>query len=100
MTKPDHELNAQYGAMISPGARVAVPDEWMPAVHQAMQEFCDLPTEVRAFTIVIGILRDAEGDITFQIACARELVSDPGMKLIDDIIARASAATAELGVRN
>ncbi|MBB4102368.1 hypothetical protein [Allorhizobium borbori] len=90
------ELNHIYGAMISPTAPVDIPDEWLPAVHAAMQELVDLPTDVRAFLIVIGIVRDAEGDLTFQIAGAVHLIQANGMKQVNEIIGRALEAVEQI----
>lgn len=86
------ELNAIYGAMISPDARVSVPEEWMPAVHEAMQAFVDLPTEVRAYIIVVGIIV-ADGDLTFEIAGAVEFLTSPGLAMVRAITDGAVAAT-------
>jgi hypothetical protein len=94
------DLNALYGTMISPSARVAIPDEWLPAIHVAMQEFVDLPTEIRAFIIVVGIITDAEGDLAIQLAVTREYVSDAGMQQVYAICDRALEATSAIGVRN
>jgi hypothetical protein len=94
------DLNALYGAMISPNAHVAVPDEWMPSIHTAMQEFADLPTEIRAFVIVLGIGRDAEGDLRIEIGAANGYISNVGMQRVYAICDRALAATAAIGVRN
>ncbi len=94
------ELNALYGAMISPDAHVAVPDEWLPAVHTAMQEFVDLPTEIRSFVIVLGISRDAEGDLRIEVGAAREYLTNAGMQQVWAICDRALAATSAIGVRN
>lgn len=94
------ELNAMYGTMISPAAHVAVPDEWLPAIHTAMQEFADLPTEIRAYFIVLGVCRDAEGDLRIEIGAAREYISNVGMQRVYAICDRALAATSAIGVRN
>lgn len=91
------ELNRTYGAMIMPDARVDVPDEWLPAVHEAMQAFVDLPSEVRMFVIVIGIVRDADGDLTFEVASADDYIGAEGIRLIREITDRALAATSGKG---
>jgi hypothetical protein len=94
------DLNALYGAMISPTAPVAIPDAWLPAIHIAMQEFVDLPTEIRAFIIVVGIITDAEGDLAIQLGVTREYITDDGMQQVYDICDRALEATSAIGVRN
>lgn len=94
------ELNAMYGAMISPAAHVTVPDEWMPAIHTAMQEFVDLPAEIRAFVIVLGITTDAEGDLRIEVGAANGFITNVGMQQVYAICDRALAATSGLGVRN
>jgi hypothetical protein len=86
------QLNELYGAMISPDARVSVPEEWMPAVHEAMQSFVDLPTEVRAYIIVVGIVV-ADGDLTLEIAGAVEYLTSSGLAMVRAITDRAVAAT-------
>lgn len=94
------DLNALYGSMISPDAHIAVPDEWLPAIHSAMQEFVDLPTEIRAFVIVLGITTDAEGDLRIEVGAAREYITNAGMQKVYAICDRALAATSEIGIRN
>lgn len=89
------EMNELYGTMISPDARIAVPDEWLPAVHAAMQELVDLPSDVRAFLIVIGIDTDAEGDLRFNIAGLLEFLNSDGYALVRSITDRAVAATQQ-----
>lgn len=90
------ELNHIYGSVISPTAPVDIPDAWLPAVHAALQELEDLPTDVRAFLIVIGIVRDAEGDLTFRIAGAVEHIASEGMQKVNEIIGRALAAVEQI----
>lgn len=90
------ELNAIYGAMISPDARVDVPEAWMPAVHAAMQEIVDLPTEVRAFFLVVGIHRDVEGDLTFSTAGAFNFTTNEGLRMVRDIVSRAQDAVSAI----
>lgn len=89
------ELNALYGAVITPDAQVHVPGAWMPAIHAALHEFEELPPRVRAFFIVIGIVEFA-GQLEFQIAATPEYIGDDGMKLISNIVERARAATRSL----
>lgn len=89
-----------YGTMISPNAHVAVPDEWLPAIHVAMQELCDLPTEIRAFVIVLGITTDAEGDLRIEVGAANGFITNAGMQRVYAICDRALAATSGLGARN
>ncbi|KQS84848.1 hypothetical protein [Rhizobium sp. Leaf383] len=88
------ELNQIYGSMIMPNARVDVPEEWMPAVHEAMRSFVDLPSEVRMFVIVIGIVRDAEGDVTFEVASADGYLTEAGFRRIREITDRAHLAVS------
>lgn len=84
--------------MISPSARVDIPDAWLPAVHEAMQALCDLPSEVCAFIIVIGIDRGYEGKLTFHVAGAAQFVNTAGMQMVRDSIehAQVSVPPAEL----
>lgn len=90
------ELNAIYGTMISPDACVDVPVSWMPAIHEAMQSFVDLSGEVRMFVIVVGIVRDAEGDLTFEVASADGYVGAEGIRLLRQITDRAHAAVSDI----
>lgn len=94
------ELNAMYGTMISPAAHVAIPDEWLPAIHVAMQEFVDLPAEIRAFVIILGITTDAEGDLRIEVGAANGFITNVGMQRVYAICDRALAATSAIGVRN
>lgn len=94
------ELNALYGAMIMPSARVAVPEAWMPAIHEAMQALVDLPPEVRSYCIVVDIATDAEGDLSIHIAALPEQIGSDGMKMIAEITDRALAATSQIGVQH
>jgi hypothetical protein len=91
------DMNDLYGAMISPNARISVPETWMPAVHTAMQALCDLPTEVRAYLIVVAITKDTDGRLKVHAVGATNLISDDGMKLVEDIIQTAQDAVAKLG---
>lgn len=92
------ELNALYGAMISPDARVDIPTAWEPVVHEAMQALVDMPTEVRMYVIVLGILKDDDGDLVFHAAGATQYMSDEGVQLLRDIIERAQIAVKSLEV--
>lgn len=85
------ELNELYGAVISPDARIAVPQTWMPAVHEAIRAFEVLPTRVRAFMIVTGIA-EAAGAIEFRIAAAPTYIDEDGWEMIAGILANANAA--------
>lgn len=98
MTGP--ELNALYGAMISPDARVDIPNAWLPAVHTAMQELVDLPTEVRAFFIVLAIYRDSEGDLAFSVGGAVDFIGTAGLREVRAIIEKAQAAVEDKGVKH
>ncbi|MBD8663055.1 hypothetical protein IFT59_07285 [Rhizobium sp. CFBP 8752] len=91
MTGP--ELNNLYGAMISADARVDVPDAWMPAVHEAMQALVDLPTEVRAYIIVVGIDTDAEGCLRFSTVGSTQVLTPRNLAMIREITDRAVVAT-------
>ncbi len=84
------ELNHIYGAIISPTAAVAVPEQWMPAVHEALAAFRDLPTDVRALMIVTGI-RDNDG-LVIEIGAVPELMPMDGLKRIGEIVGTAQAA--------
>lgn len=86
------ELNKLYGAIITPDAQIAVPAAWMPAVHEALKAFEELPTRVRAFLIVIGIVEFA-GRLEFQIAATPECIGEDGLQMVSDIVERARAAT-------
>ncbi|MGJ7040928.1 hypothetical protein J2Y63_004196 [Shinella sp. BE166] len=94
------DLNALYGAMIMPSARVAVPEAWMPAIHEAMQAFVGLPPDVRAFCIVTDIATDAEGDLAFHCALLPDHLGPEGLQLIREITDRALEATSAIGVRS
>lgn len=90
------ELNVLYGAVITPDAQVTVPAAWMPAVHEAMSSFENLPPRVRAFLIVIGITEFA-GSLEFQIAATPEHIGQDGWQMVIDILDRARQA-AKRGV--
>jgi hypothetical protein len=85
------ELNRTYGAIISPTASVAVPAHWMPAIHDALAAFRDLPTCVRAFMIVTGIREDSDG-LVFEIGAATHLMPSDGLMRIGEIVETAQAA--------
>lgn len=84
------ELNELYGAIISPTAAVSVPEPWMPAIHDALAAFRDLPTDVRAFFIVTGI-RDNDG-LVFDVGAVPHLMPPDGLKRIGEIVEKAQAA--------
>ena len=84
------ELNDQYGAIISPSAAIAVPEHWMPAIHDALAAFRDLPTDVRAFMIVTGI-RNSRG-LVFDVGAVPDLMPPDGLERISEIVLKAQAA--------
>ncbi|PDT81864.1 hypothetical protein [Sinorhizobium sp. BJ1] len=85
------ELNDMYGPVTSPSARVAVPKAWMPAIHDALRAFGELPTEVRSFAIITGIA-ESDGQLQVKIAAAPEYMPENGMQRIAEIIEKAQAA--------
>lgn len=85
-----NELNELYGAIISPAAAVSVPEHWMPAIHDALAAFRDLPTDVRAFMIVTGI-RDCDG-LVFDVGAVPHLMPTDGLTRIGEIVEAARAA--------
>ncbi|UTY48561.1 hypothetical protein [Sinorhizobium fredii] len=85
------ELNEIYGAVISPDARVFVPASWMPAVHDALRAIEELPTDIRAFAIVTGVI-ESDGQLQVKIAAAPEYMPENGMQRIAEIIEKAQAA--------
>lgn len=84
------ELNELYGAIISPAASVAIPEHWMPAVHDALAAFRDLPSPIRAFMIVLGIR--AEDGLVLEIGAVPHLMPSDGLQRIGEIIEAAQAA--------
>lgn len=86
-------FNQLYGAVISPAARVSIPHAWLPVVQTAMQEIHDLPTDVRAYLIVMGIV-DEGGELVFEVMACTPFISDDGMRRLKSII-----STAQAGVR-
>lgn len=85
------ELNEMYGAIIMPDAEVDVPEQWMPAVHEALQALHDLPGSVRAFLIVTKIHEDV-GHLAFEMVASTNYISKAGMDAIDAIVEKAQAA--------
>lgn len=84
------EFNRLYGAIITPDAQVQVPEAWMPAIHEALASFRDLPTEVRAFMFVTGI-RDNDG-LVIEIGAVPDLMPADGLQRIGRIVGTAQAA--------
>lgn len=84
------ELNHIYGAIISPSAAVAIPEQWMVAVHEALASFRDLPSSIRAFMIVTGIR--AENGLVIEIGGAPDLMPSDGLQRIGEIVETAQAA--------
>ena len=80
------ELNQMYGSIIAPDARVSVPTEWMPAILKALQDIADLPSEIRAFFIIVAIGQDAEGDLVFSTAGLPAFIGSEGMRQLRGII--------------
>ncbi|WP_331373426.1 hypothetical protein [Sinorhizobium chiapasense] len=85
-----NDLNELYGAIISPAASVVIPEHWMPAVHEALAAFRDLPTDIRAFMIVTGI-RDCDG-LVFDVGAVPHLMPPDGLTRIGEIVESARAA--------
>lgn len=92
------DLNKLYGAVISPDARVDIPVAWEPAVHEAMKALDDLPSAVRMFVIVLGVVKDEDGDLAFHVAAATDYMTDEDVQRLRDIFERAQYAVAQLGV--
>lgn len=86
-----NDFNRLFGNVISPAARISVPEAWLPAVHDAMSAIRDLPTDVCAFLIVTGI-READRHLVFDIAAAPEHMPESGMARLTEIIEKAQAA--------
>lgn len=85
------ELNDLYGNIIMPDASVSVPDQWMPAVHEALQSLHDLPGSVRAFLIVTGF-GEENGNLVVEMVASTQHISADGMAAIDAIVEKAQAA--------
>jgi hypothetical protein len=84
------EFNIIYGSVIFPGARVSVPASWMPAIHDALAAFRDLPSSVRAFVIVTGIL-ESGGQLLIEVASVPGAMPEGGMALVEKIVRTARA---------
>ncbi len=85
------ELNEHYGCIIMPDANISVPEQWMPAVHEALQALHDLPGSVRAFLIVTSIV-EKDGDLAVAMIASTQYISDEGMAAIGAIVEKAQAA--------
>lgn len=85
------ELNMIYGSVIFPGTRVSVPAAWMPAIHDALAAFRDLPSSVRSFVIVTGI-NDSNGHLLIEVAAVPGALPEGGMARIEEIVQTAREA--------
>ncbi|WFT86852.1 hypothetical protein [Rhizobium leguminosarum] len=85
------ELNIIYGAVIFPGANVSVSAAWMPAIHNALASFRDLPSSVRSLVIVIGIA-ESGGQLLIEIAAVPGAMPEDGMARIEEIVQTAREA--------
>ncbi|MBP2235231.1 hypothetical protein J2Z31_001723 [Sinorhizobium kostiense] len=85
------ELNELFGAIIAPTAEVSIPDAWLPAVHDALRAIEELPTDIRAFAIVTGVI-ESDGQLRIKITAAPEYMPEDGMQRIAEIVANAQAA--------
>jgi hypothetical protein len=85
------ELNIIYGAVIFPGARVSVPAAWMPAIHDALASFRDLPASVRSFVIVTGIY-ESNGQLLVEVASVPGAMPEDGIARVEEIVQTARAA--------
>ncbi|MGO4618543.1 hypothetical protein AB4Z34_21790 [Ensifer sp. 2YAB10] len=79
-------LNELYGAVISPAAAVEIPEHWLPAVHEALAAFRDLPSPICSFMIVLGI-RSENG-----IGATPDFMPADGLTRIGEIVEKAQAA--------
>lgn len=87
------ELNAQYGSIIMPDAAVSVAEAWHPAIHEMLAALETLPTEIRAFLIVTGIVRSPRGQLSVVAASLPTLMPVDGMERVEQIINRAVVRT-------
>jgi hypothetical protein len=79
--------NARHGSIISPRADVDVPMGWLPDVDKMLARLAILPTEIRAFLIIVGICRDDEtGLLEVAIGAATECMPVGGMNVVDGIV--------------
>ncbi|NKQ88179.1 hypothetical protein [Rhizobium ruizarguesonis] len=85
------ELNIIYGSVIFPGANVSIPAAWMPAIHNALASFRDLPSSVRSFVIVTGIA-ESGGQLLIEIAAVPRAMPEDGMARIEEIVQTAREA--------
>lgn len=80
-------LNDKHGAIISPGGDVRVPVGWHAAVDDMLSKLADLPTDIRAFMMVVGIAPDDEtGLLEVVIAANPDLMSPGGSAQVQAIV--------------
>ena len=77
----------RHGAIISPRAEVDIPMGWLPAVDDMLTRIAALPTDIRAFLIVVGIFRDPETALLdVAIGASPEHMPAGGMETVDGIV--------------
>ena len=85
------DFNELYGSVVMPGACVSVPTSWLPAIHEAMAAIAALPSEIRAFVMVMAILED-QGQLVFEVVALPGAMPDDGVQRLRAIIETAQRA--------
>jgi hypothetical protein len=86
-------LNDAYGSVIMPDARCSVPFGWFSAVDTMMKALHDLPTDVRAYLMVTGIYRRADGLLGVDTMMLEDYMPVGGRQFVEDIVQRAVTLT-------
>ena len=80
-------LNDSHGAIISPTAHVVVPAGWYLAVDGMLAKLADLPTDIRAFLIVVGIYpSDNTGLLVVDIGANPDFMAPGGIEQVAAIV--------------
>jgi hypothetical protein len=79
-------LSDKFGGLINPRAVVAVPFGWHMIVYSALEKLDNLPSSIRAFMLVEGIVADEHGLLQVVLAAAAEYWPEGAAETVAGII--------------
>ena len=93
-------LNARHGAIIMPDATINVPFGWTALVGRMLTKIEELPSEIRAYLMVTGIVIDENGLLDVHVFASPPHMPEGGWEQVEDIIADARNEAAWSCIRD
>jgi hypothetical protein len=79
-------LNEKFGSVILPTSTVEVPMGWFSAVDTMLDRLAKLPTDIRAFLVVVGIYPGDDGLLHVDLVAHPKLEGSDGWATVEGII--------------